>query len=119
MLRKVLLSKLHRGKISGCDINYEGSIAIDEALIKETGIRPYVEVEIYNINNGARFSTYVIPGGQGEIAVNGAAARLVECNDRVIICNYGYLTDEELRAHKPIIILLDDKNEIIRNPKVV
>ena len=70
--------------------------------------------EIYNVNNGARFNTYVIPGNIGEITVNGAAARLVEHNDRIIICHYGYLTDEELQRHKPTIILLNEKNEIIR-----
>ena len=114
MLRKVLLSKLHRARVSDRNTNYEGSITIDEFLMSNAQIHPYVDVEIYNVNNGARFNTYVIPGNIGEITVNGAAARLVEHNDRIIICHYGYLTDEELQRHKPTIILLNEKNEIIR-----
>ncbi len=116
MLRKVLLSKLHRASVTDRDTTYEGSITIDESLLAKSGIRPYVDVEIYNVNNGARFNTYVIPGGKGEITINGAAARLVEKNDRIIICHYGYLTDEELKAHKPTIILLNESNEITREP---
>ena|SRR3989338_3177055 len=116
MLRKVLISKLHRASVTDRDITYEGSITIDESLMREAGIRPYVDVEIYNVNNGARFNTYVIPGAKQEITLNGAAARLVEKRDRIIICHYGYLTDEELNKNKPIIILLNENNEVVRKP---
>ncbi len=119
MLRKVLVSKLHRARVTDRDTSYEGSITIDESLMRQAQLRPYVDVEIYNVHNGARFNTYVIPGGTGEIVVNGAAARLVERNDPIIICHYGYLTDEELGIHKPTIILLNENNEIIRKPQSI
>ncbi|GAB1367102.1 aspartate 1-decarboxylase [Candidatus Cloacimonadaceae bacterium] len=114
MFRQVLLSKLHRATVTECDINYNGSIKIDEALLEASGMREFERVEIFNITNGARFSTYIILGERdsGTISINGAAARLVQVGDKVIIINYGILSEEEMAKHKPCIVVLNDKNNI-------
>jgi len=112
MRRTMLKSKLHRAKVTGADLNYEGSIAIDTELCRVADIKEFEKVEIYNINNGARFSTYVILGKKGEISLNGAAARLVQVNDLIIIVSFADYEENEIRNHKPRIILLDSENEI-------
>lgn len=114
MLRQILLSKLHRATVTECDINYNGSIKIDEALLEASGMREFEKVEIFDINNGARFSTYIILGerGSGEIGINGAAARLVQTGDKIIIINYGMLNEAELESHKPRIVVLGEANAI-------
>ncbi|MDZ4121909.1 MAG: aspartate 1-decarboxylase [Candidatus Cloacimonadaceae bacterium] len=115
MFRQILLSKLHRATVTECDLNYNGSISIDEDLIELAGLREFERVEIFNINNGARFSTYVILGkrGSGEIGINGAAARLAQPGDKVIIINYGFMNDEEIQAHRPTIVILDENNKAL------
>lgn len=112
MLRYILLSKLHRGTVTECDLNYNGSIKIDEDLLDASGMRESERVEIFNVNNGARFSTYIIKGkrGSGELAINGAAARMAAVGDKIIVINYGLMDDGEARNHKPRIIVLDDRN---------
>ena len=112
MLRQVLLSKIHRATITTCDPNYNGSISIDKNLLDKSGMHEFERVEIFNLSNGERFSTYVIMGesGTGEIGINGAAARINQPGDKVIIVNYGLLTEEEIKTHKPNIICVDDKN---------
>jgi len=114
MLRQILLSKLHRATVTECDINYNGSIKIDEALLEQAGMREFEKVEIFNITNGNRFSTYIILGkrGSGDISINGAAARLVQVGDKVIIINYGMMDEAELLAHKPRIVVLNDQNKV-------
>lgn len=114
MLRQVLLSKLHRATVTECDINYNGSIKIDEALLEACGMREFEKVEIFNITNGNRFSTYIILGekGSGDISINGAAARLVQVGDKVIIINYGMMDDAEMKAHKPCIVVLNEQNKV-------
>ncbi|HHV37434.1 MAG TPA: aspartate 1-decarboxylase [Candidatus Cloacimonetes bacterium] len=114
MLRQMLLSKLHRGTVVECDINYNGSIKIDEALLERTGMREFERVEVFNITNGNRFSTYVIKGERdsGMIGINGAAARLASPGDEVIIINYGMMHEEEIAAHKPVILVLDKENKV-------
>lgn len=114
MLRQILLSKLHRATVTECDINYNGSIKIDEALLEASGMREFERVEIFNITNGNRFSTYIILGerGSGDISINGAAARLVQVGDKVIIVNYGMADDGEIQTHKPRIVVLNDANKI-------
>lgn len=106
----LLKCKLHQATVTGADIDYEGSIAIDTALIERAGLLPFEKVDIYNINNGARFSTYVIPGGPGEITLNGAAARMVYRGDRVIICAFAEFEAVEALKHQPIVVLLDEQN---------
>lgn len=113
MLRHILLSKLHRGTVTECDLNYNGSIKIDEDLLDLAGMREFERVEIFNVNNGARFSTYIIKGerGSGDISINGAAARLAHPGDKVIVINYGILDEAELKNHRPNVIVLDDNNK--------
>jgi len=109
-------AKIHRATVTDADLNYEGSITIDEDLLDASGILPYEKVDIYNITNGARFSTYTIVGkrGSGEICLNGAAARLVQKGDLVIIVSYGIYSDEDLKNYKPVVVHVDKNNKIIK-----
>lgn len=108
----LMKSKLHRATCTEADLNYEGSISIDPALIDSAQFYAYERVDIYNINNGQRFSTYVIPGRTGQIGLNGAAARLVHPGDRLIIVSYAEFTPEEARAHQPRVVLLGENNHV-------
>ena len=114
MFRIMLKSKIHGATVTDLKLNYEGSITIDEELIGEAGFLPGERVEVFNVDNGARFSTYVIPGeaGSGTICLNGAAARLAEIGDKLIIVSYVLATEEEARNMKPKIVRLDEKNRI-------
>lgn len=115
MLRSYLISKIHRATVTETDLNYVGSITIDTKLLEATGMQLNEEVWIYNINNGNRFSTYIIPGeyGSGIIGVNGAAAHMVTKNDKVIIVNYAMLNEKEAENHQPTVIIVDDNNKEI------
>ena|SRR5690554_2474589 len=114
MLRVVCRSKLHRATVTETNLEYEGSITIDRELLEKAGIAPYEMVQVVNINNGARFETYVMEGeaGTGVICLNGAAARLAAPGDRVIIIAYGMVTEEEMKGFQPHIIQLDEANRI-------
>ena len=114
-MRTMLKSKIHRATVTDADISYEGSITIDTHLMKEADILPYEQVHVLNINNGARFTTYAIEGeeGSGEICVNGAAARLVVKGDTVIILTYTKVPEEQLKHYQPIVILVNERNEIV------
>ena len=116
MLRTFLRSKIHRARVTQADLNYEGSITIDTDLLDAAHMVPFEKVEIYNVTNGTRISTYVIPGvaGSGKICINGAAARLVKVDDVVIICCYGQFTEAEIPNHSAQIVLVDDDNKITR-----
>lgn len=110
----MLKSKLHRAKVTATEIDYEGSIAIDEDLLDRVGISPLEQVHIYNINTGGRFVTYVISAerGSGTFSINGAAARLAQINDRIIVVAYGMIdTDQE--KNNAQIVLLDENNKIV------
>ena len=111
----MLTAKLHRAIVTDRNIEYEGSIAIDESLLDEVGILPYEQVHIYDINNGNRFTTYVIPAprNSGSISVNGAAARLVERNDRIIIAAYGMMEVNRKDQYLPKVLLLDERNQVV------
>ncbi len=115
MQKIMLTSKLHRATVTDRNIEYEGSIQIDEALMEEVGISSYEQVHIYDINNGNRLITYAIPGerGSGMISVNGAAARLVERKDRIIIAAYGMINLDKENNYQPRVLLLDEDNRII------
>jgi len=115
MQKIMLTAKLHRATVTDRNIEYEGSIQIDEALMEEVGISSYEQVHIYDINNGNRLITYVIPGkrGSGVISVNGAAARLVERKDRIIIVAYGMIDTDKVKNYQPRVLLLDESNKII------
>ncbi len=115
MQKIMLTAKLHRATVTDRDIEYEGSIQIDEALMEEVGISSYEQVHIYDINNGNRLITYVIPGerGSGMISVNGAAARLVERKDRIIIVAYGMINVDKTDNYQPRVLLLDESNKVV------
>lgn len=110
----MLNSKIHRAVVTEADLNYVGSITIDENLLDAVGMLPNEKVHIVNNNNGARFETYIIAGerGSGVICVNGAAARLVQRGDIVIILSYAYVMNEEAKDHKPTVAIMNDNNSI-------
>jgi aspartate 1-decarboxylase len=116
MIIEVLKSKLHRVKVTQAELNYVGSITIDEDLIEAANIIPNEKVQIVNNNNGARFETYVIKGkrGSGTVCLNGATARLAQVGDIVIIMSYAYMEAEEARAYEPILIFPDVNNKLIK-----
>lgn len=109
----MLYSKIHRARVTDANLNYVGSISIDKNLINEANLLINQEVQILNINNGERFSTYVIEGKKGEICLNGAAARKVAPGDIVIILAYASMSLDEAKTHKPKIVHVNEKNEII------
>ncbi|MDD5082699.1 MAG: aspartate 1-decarboxylase [Dehalococcoidales bacterium] len=113
-MRVILKSKIHRAHVTETNINYEGSITIDKRLLEEADILPYEQVEILNVNNGARFSTYAIegPANGGDICLNGAAARLAVKGDIVIILTYCHVTDDEARGYTPRLVYVNDNNVI-------
>ena len=115
MLVKVLKSKLHRGRITETRLHYPGSIEIDQTLMDAAGIVPYEAVLVANLNNGSRLETYVVPGprGSGNIVILGAAAKLAEPNDIIIIMAFGQCTPEEAAQIKPKVVVLDEKNHIV------
>lgn len=114
MLLEFLVSKIHRATVTDANLEYAGSITIDEGLINAAKLREWQKVEILNINNGKRFQTYVIKGqaGSGTICLNGAAARKAQKGDKIIIVAYGQFEAGELENHKPAIIIVDEKNRI-------
>jgi aspartate 1-decarboxylase len=110
--RTMMKSKIHRATVTDADLAYEGSITIDRDLMDLADLLPYEQVHVLDIDNGARFETYVIEGdrGSGTICINGAAARLVEPKDKVIIISYGRYAETELEGHQPIVVKVDDRN---------
>lgn len=113
MYRTMMKSKIHRATVTEANLNYVGSITIDEDLMESADLLENEKVQIVNNNNGARLETYVIPGprGSGVICLNGAAARLVQPGDQVIIISYAQMSDEELRRHKPTVVFVDEGNK--------
>lgn len=114
MLRTMLQAKLHRATVTHADLQYEGSCGIDEALLEAAGLREFQYIELYNINNGERFTTYIIkaPRGSGEVSLNGAAARKAALGDLLIICAYSNYSEAELVNYHPTVVLLDAGNRI-------
>ena len=112
----MLKAKLHQARVTHSELEYEGSCAIDGRLLDEAGIREYEQIQIYNLANGERFSTYAIraPDGSGIISVNGAAAHKAKPRDRIIICSYVLLDQKELVNFKPRLVYLDESNHITR-----
>jgi aspartate 1-decarboxylase len=112
-MRIMLKSKIHRARVTAANIDYEGSIAIDERLMQEADILPYEQVQVLNLNNGARFTTYAIKSEQaGEICLNGAAARLAAKGDIIIILSYCQVTDDEAPNFMPRLVYVDAQNAI-------
>ncbi len=114
MQRFMLKSKVHRVRITKKDVNYEGSLSLDTLLMEAAKLIPFERIEVYNVNNGARFSTYVIPArpGSGEVKLNGAAARLGEVGDILIVASYTVLDERELIDFRPYLVYVDDDNRI-------
>jgi aspartate 1-decarboxylase len=112
LMRVMLRSKIHRARVTEANIAYEGSITIDKKLMKAADILPYEQIHGLNVSNGARFTTYAIEGTEGEICVNGAAARLVSEGDIILILSYCHVEDEEARNFKPTLVYVDEKNSI-------
>ena len=110
MLLTVMKSKIHRAVVTEANLNYEGSITIDESLMKVADLLNNERVEVYNCNNGVRFSTYVIPGQRGQICLNGAAARCALLLDTIIIVSYIQLSREQAERFSPKVVLVDEKN---------
>jgi aspartate 1-decarboxylase len=116
MQRTLLKSKLHRVHVTASELHYEGSCAIDELLLEAADIREYEQIDIYNVNNGERFTTYAIAGqrGSGMISVNGAAARKAAAGDLLIIATYASYSEIELAKYEPQLVYVDEKNRIKR-----
>ena len=117
MFRTMCKSKIHRATVTGADLNYIGSITIDPVLMEAADLLEYEQVAIVNVNNGARFETYVIPGerGRGEICLNGAAARMVHPGDKVIVISYAQYDEAEMETYRPQFIFVDEHNRISRD----
>ena len=112
MLRTMMKSKLHRGTVTAANLHYVGSITVDADLMDAADLLPNEKVQVVDIDNGARLETYVIPGerGSGDLCLNGAAARLVQPGDKIIVISYGVYTDAEAREHTPTVLVLDEVN---------
>ncbi|XUX01384.1 MAG: aspartate 1-decarboxylase [Dehalogenimonas sp.] len=115
-MRTMLKSKLHRARVTRCNLDYEGSITIDRDLLKAADILPFEQVQVLNLNNGARFATYAIEGepGSGEIGLNGAAARCACKGDTVIILTYDQVAEDQLSSHMPKLVYVDENNRIVK-----
>ncbi len=114
MLVSMLRCKLHRATVTECDLHYQGSLKIDADLIKAAGFLPNEHIEVYNIDNGERFTTYVIEGraGSGVIGLNGAAARKAHVGDLLIICTYGPMDEAQAKEYTPKVVFVDGNNKI-------
>jgi len=117
----MLKAKLHQARVTHAELEYDGSCAIDANLLKLSGMREFEQIQIYNITNGERFTTYVIvaEAGSGIISVNGAAAHKASPGDRVIICAYGQFNEAEMMNHKPRLVYLDENNHVIRTTNTI
>lgn len=113
---ELLKGKIHRATVVEAELDYVGSITVDEALLEASGILEYEKVQIVDVNNGSRFETYTIAGerGSGMICLNGAAARCVSVGDKIIIMAYAQMTPEEAETHKPTVVFVDDENKVER-----
>jgi aspartate 1-decarboxylase len=111
MHRIMMKSKIHRATITGADLNYVGSITLDERLMELADLMEHEQVHVLDIDNGARFETYVIKGGPGDVIINGAAARLVHTGDSVIVISYAHYDESELESFEPIVVHVDADNQ--------
>ncbi|HEX2760900.1 MAG TPA: aspartate 1-decarboxylase [Rhizomicrobium sp.] len=116
----LLKGKIHRATVTQCDLHYEGSISVDSALMERAGILPHEQVDVLNINNGNRFTTYAIPApaGSGTIGINGAAARLAQKGDLVIIIAYARMEEAEAKSWQPRVVLVDPANKPMAAPQL-
>lgn len=121
MHRHLMKSKIHRATITGAELHYEGSLTLDERLMEAADLLEFEEIQVVNVNNGHRFSTYVIPGppGSGVVQLNGAAARLGMAGDLVILIAYGEFDEQSAIDHHPAVVFVDGQNRIVRPPLTV
>lgn len=114
MHRHMMKSKIHRAKVTEACLDYEGSLTVDSNLLEASAMVPYEMVKVYNVNNGERFETYVIPGepGSGVLCLNGAAARKGQKGDLLIIVTSAWLAEDEVAKHKPVVVLVDENNRV-------
>ncbi len=114
MLRKLLKSKLHRARLTGVDLHYEGSLAVDTALLRASGMVPYEAVQVWNVSNGERLETYLVPApeGSGDVCLYGSAARRGQPGDIVIIATFAWMDEAETARHHPSVVLLDERNRV-------
>lgn len=121
MQRTLLHAKLHRVRVTGVELDYEGSVAIDSMLLDAAGIREYERIDVYNLRNGERFSTYALRDepGLGVISVRGAAAHKAVVGDLIIICAFGVFEEREIKDMKPRLIYVDAENRILRTSNVI
>lgn len=121
MRRHLMKSKIHRATITSADLHYEGSLTLDRALMEAADLVEHEEIHVVNVNNGQRFTTYVIPGpvGSGVVQLNGAAARLGMPGDLVILISYGDFDEAETAVHRPAVVFVDGANRITRPPLAV
>jgi len=121
MLSNMLKAKLHMGSVSQAELWYDGSCAIDSDLLKLAGMREFEQIDIYNVDNGERFTTYIIQAeaGSGTISMNGAAARRVQVGDRIIIATYGQFNEAEMAEHKPKLVYLNKDNSVERTTNTI
>lgn len=118
MFRQLLRAKIHRATVTDANLEYEGSLTVDEDLLDAAGVRPYELVWLSNLHNGERFNTYAMPGkrGSGEIVLNGPTARKALVGDKIIIFCYEFYSEEEAKGHCPTIVQVDDQNRIVTRP---
>jgi aspartate 1-decarboxylase len=118
MRRMMLMGKVHRATVTDANLNYEGSLTLDPELMEAAGMLPYEQVQVLDVDNGSRLTTYLIEGerSSGQVVINGAAARLVAPGDKVIIVAYAEMEDEEARSHTPRVVLVDGSNRPITAP---
>ena len=118
MRRMMLMGKVHRATVTDANLNYEGSLTLDPDLMEAAGMLPYEQVQVLDVDNGSRLTTYLIKGerSSGQVVINGAAARLVSPGDKVIIVAYAEMEDEEARSHTPKVVLVDGANRPITAP---
>jgi len=114
MRRSIFKSKIHRATVTEANIDYEGSVTIDQDLMDAADMLPYEQLHIWDVDNGSRLTTYILPGprGSGTICINGAAARLVRPGDRVILATFAEMDEEEAKTHRPKVVLVDAHNRI-------
>lgn len=115
----MMKAKLHRATVTQADLHYEGSISIDTDFLEASGILPFEQVDVLNINNGERFTTYAISAPQGSktFGINGAAARLAQVGDRIIVVSYASMSAVEAENFEPTVVLLDENNDVVTAPK--
>ncbi len=118
MFLKILKAKIHTATITDKNLYYEGSLTLDRELMKQADLKPFEAVWIYNVNNGARFETYLIEGKEGEVVLNGAAARLGEIGDKIIIISFAWVEESDLSKFITTLVFLDEKNNIKEIKKV-